>query len=74
MASLPAFEVPSTRRNSRSGKLHLDDPITAFLINMSKWLGVYLILSRRWFQRVWVLQETMLARDIVFYLGSHAIV
>jgi hypothetical protein len=41
---------------------------------MSKWLGVYLILSRRWFQRVWVLQETMLARDIVFYLGSHAIV
>ncbi|KAF2870895.1 hypothetical protein BDV95DRAFT_70783 [Massariosphaeria phaeospora] len=29
------------------------------------------LLTRRWFQRLWVVQETCLARDIRFLLGEH---
>ncbi|KAK4165457.1 heterokaryon incompatibility protein-domain-containing protein [Cladorrhinum sp. PSN259] len=35
-----------------------------------KFSGVFFVLSRRWFQRVWTLQEFLLSRDVVFLCGE----
>jgi hypothetical protein len=36
-------------------------------------LGVLHLLTRRWFRRIWVLQEACLANEIIFLLGNHQI-
>lgn len=38
---------------------------------LSKWLAILLVINRHWFRRVWVLQEVLLAKKVVFYLGKY---
>jgi hypothetical protein len=48
----------------------LEEPSDSFAKGKSMWFGIWRVLGRGWFRGTWVLQEPMLARDIIFYLGS----
>ncbi|KXJ93512.1 hypothetical protein Micbo1qcDRAFT_161532, partial [Microdochium bolleyi] len=38
-----------------------------------EWLPVMRIAQRPWFQRLWIVQEFVLARDVVFYCGTRTV-
>ncbi|KAI1748115.1 heterokaryon incompatibility protein-domain-containing protein [Xylaria castorea] len=46
--------------------------IVASAVDVFFWPAAYLF-SRRWFSRLWVIQEMCLAREIVFFLGDREI-
>ena len=54
------MQVGQTNRKDLLGAMRL----------AKKFAAVFFVLSRRWFQRVWVLQEVLLSRDLVFLCGE----
>ncbi|KAI3316672.1 heterokaryon incompatibility protein-domain-containing protein [Xylariaceae sp. AK1471] len=69
--SCPTFMSPgiqqllawSRNEHTQAAPLFKKDPSSAFAV-------VYL-LSRRWFRRIWVLQEMCISQNLIFWFGEH---
>lgn len=54
-------------------KFYLDDSSGLNNLDSDLWTAILHLLSNSWYFRVWVVQELVLARDVVFLCGAHAI-
>jgi Heterokaryon incompatibility protein (HET) len=70
---LPDADHKEVLSQSSHRETMLKDPSDTIRRYRTKWLALLLILHRRWFNRVWVLQEAMLAKEISFHLGKYVI-
>ena len=43
-------------------------------ITRPEWDSLAALMARQWFKRMWVVQEAVLAKDLIMYCGSHEIV
>ena len=66
----PMANAETAERESKIRQEFKRNPDETLWTYPSKWLAIIIILARRWFSRVWVLQETVLAKEIDFYLGT----
>jgi hypothetical protein len=69
--------IPQENRDV-SLPLDLDDPemyqaLGITDIEPQQWLDYAAFLKRTWFSRIWVIQETSVARNIVVFCGSHVL-
>lgn len=72
--------LSSVAPEKRDAELHpdLDDQevyevLGIPFITSQKWLALATFLLRTWFKRIWVLQETFVAKNVVVLCGSHTV-
>ena len=70
LASLKSASGHVEERNSWRHRCHVNDLISMFMCNETALKAIALFLERPWFRRRWIVQEVVLAKEVILHCGN----